>query len=436
MTDALIRAPVRLGRRTIGRLVILALVAAAAFLLIPPLRPQVLQQSTGVINVEVPVRVFDGDRFVDNLALSDFEIFENGKPQTIAAFYFVRKTIVQKEEAPALETGRPSAAPPAAKTAPKTARTIVLQFEVLEPMPKIDEAMDYFFNEVLQPGDAVMVVTPRGSYNLKPETLARDPRPAIAKQIKDRLRADILAGASDYRRLLGTLRDINMMPLDPDQKLARVSEVIRQFRDRLGINRRSLRQLAKGLKALEGQKYVFLFYQRELVPLPSIGQFGDESLDSSEASLADASDADAYRTSEVTPKLIKQIFSDASVTANLIYLTQSRIASVMTAAGSDVEGQTAGSAAQGANLGGTRIKDISASIFSSLGEVAKATGGIADTSTNALASFRKAVTASENYYLLYYVPTDYKADGTFREITVRVKGKGYRVSNRAGYFAN
>jgi VWFA-related protein len=420
----------RRARRALPALTVLA---AAAFLALS-LRPQEISHTTGVVNVEVPVRVFDGDRFVDNLALSDFEIFENGKPQRIVAFYFVRKTSVQKQE-----TGVPRenvAAPPEKENSPKTARTIVLQFEVVEPTPKIDDAMDYFFNEVIQPGDAVTVVTSRGSYHLKPETLAQGSRPEIAKQIKGKLRADILAGAADYKRLLGTLRDINAMPIDTDQKLERTGEVIRQLRDRLGINRRSLQQLAKGLKALEGQKYVFLFYQKELVPLPSVGQFGDESIDSSEASLSDASDADAYRTSEVTPKLIKQIFSDASVTANLIYLTQTRISGVSTAAGSDVEQQLGGSTAQSANLGGTRMKDLSASIFSSLWEVAKATGGVAESSGNPFSSFRKAVTATENYYLLYYVPSDYKADGTFREITVKVKEKGYRVSNRAGYFAN
>ncbi len=83
--------------------------------------------------------------------------------------------------------------------------------------------------------------------------------------------------------MLGSLRDIAAPALDADQKLERTSGFVRQLRDRLGINRRSLRKLAQGLKALEGQKYVFLFYQKELVPLPSVGQFGDESLDSSEA---------------------------------------------------------------------------------------------------------------------------------------------------------
>jgi len=65
-----------------------------------------------------------------------------------------------------------------------------------------------------------------------------------------------------------------------------------------------------------------------------------------------------------------------------------------------------------------------------------ASGGITESSANALAAFKKTVTASENYYLLYYVPSEYKADGKFKEIKVTVRGKHYQVSNRSGYIAN
>jgi hypothetical protein len=49
---------------------------------------------------------------------------------------------------------------------------------------------------------------------------------------------------------------------------------------------------------------------------------------------------------------------------------------------------------------------------------------------------RSAVAASENYYLLYYTPRDYKADGQFRSLQVKVKGGGYRMSHRLGYIAD
>ncbi|MCX6563848.1 MAG: hypothetical protein NTU60_09610 [Candidatus Aminicenantes bacterium] len=64
-----------------------------------------------------------------------------------------------------------------------------------------------------------------------------------------------------------------------------------------------------------------------------------------------------------------------------------------------------------------------------------ASGGITESSANALAVFRKTVTAPENYYLLYYVPSEYKADGKFKKIKVTVKGNHYQVSNRSGYIA-
>jgi VWFA-related protein len=377
-----------------------------------------LRQFAGVVNVEVPVRVFDGDRFVDNLTIGDFELLENGQPQKIVAIYRVQKTRIQNEE---------SAVPAAGKPVPKTKRTIVMEFELLDPAPKIDDAMDYFFNEVLEPDDNLTIVTPQQTYRFKPEALARLPRPEIARQLKAKLRKDIIAGARDYKWLLRDIRDTLKMPLDPDLKMHLLGDYVRRLRDRLRINPAALQQLAQALKTVQGQKYVFLFYEREIVSDISslFGNFGDESLPSEERSLADMAAADALRTPELTPAAIQQIFSDASITANFIYLTQSK----MNAAGLDGELQRGGDASP-------PVKDVSSPIYGAFREMARATGGITDASGNPFSGFRKAVTASENYYLLYYVPPNYQPDGKFREIKVNVKGRSYRVTHRAGYFAN
>ena len=89
-----------------------------------------------------------------------------------------------------------------------------------------------------------------------------------------------------------------------------------------------------------------------------------------------------------------------------------------------------------AGSGAPRTSDLSASIYSLFREMAHTTGGISESSGNPLSAFRKAVAASENYYLLFYSPANYQADGKFQEIKVVVKGKQFRVTNRAGYFAN
>jgi hypothetical protein len=68
--------------------------------------------------------------------------------------------------------------------------------------------------------------------------------------------------------------------------------------------------------------------------------------------------------------------------------------------------------------------------------MAKASGGFVESSFRPDLLFEKAVEASESYYLLYYAPKEYAGDGSFMEIKVKVKGKGYKVVHRLGYFAN
>lgn len=377
--------------------------------------PQELHHAAGVINVEVPVRVFDGDRFVGDLALQDFEVLEDGRPQKIAALYLIRKGDVQKEEKPA-----PSAETPA----PKTGRTIVLQFQITEPDPKLEEAVNFFFDQVLQPEDSLTVITPRATYRFDPEALGRLPRRDVARRLNDKLRKDILAGAADYRRLLSDIRDIERTPLDPDEKLQMLSEVYRQLRDRAEISKPALARMAKALKAQEGQKFVFLFYEKELVKSASFGNFGDETLPAEERVLDDMAATELRRIPSVNTKEIERIFSDASITVHFIYLTQSK----MNAAGLGVEELRRDQ--------GRATRDLSPSLFTSFREMAEATGGVSEASANPFAAFKKAATATENYYLLYYVPDDYRADGRFKEIEVTVKDKRFRVAHRAGYFAN
>ena len=376
----------------------LILLIAVGFLLSLAI-PQELQHVTGVVNVEVPVRVFDGDKFVDDLTINDFAVFEDGQPQKIAALYMIRKTKVQKEEA---------AGPAATTPVPKTGRHIVLLFEVNDPLPKLNEALDFFFSEVLQPEDTLTVTTPRKTYHLKPETFAHVPRTEVARQLKEKLRPDIVAGASEYRSILRDIRDlVNDFNVDEDLKEQMLLEYIRRLRDRIGLDESRLRAFAQTLKVQEGQKYVFLFYQRERVVLPPLSDFASTEL---------------RRSLDFNTKDIERIFADASLTVHLIYLTQTTTSAL------EITDQMRGSTLD--------TKDLSENIYGAFKEMAQATGGITEATGNALASFQKAVTASENYYILYYAPVGYRADGKFKEIRVTVKGKSYRVTNRAGYFAN
>ena len=56
--------------------------------------PHQEQHSVTVRNIEVPVRVFVDQQFVDNLTIDDFEIYENGILQKIEALYLANKNSI------------------------------------------------------------------------------------------------------------------------------------------------------------------------------------------------------------------------------------------------------------------------------------------------------------------------------------------------------
>ena len=56
------------------------------------------QHESVVVNIEVPVRVFKKNAFVDGLTLRDFEVFEDGIPQKIEAIYLIRNRKILNEE--------------------------------------------------------------------------------------------------------------------------------------------------------------------------------------------------------------------------------------------------------------------------------------------------------------------------------------------------
>jgi hypothetical protein len=85
---------------------------------------------------------------------------------------------------------------------------------------------------------------------------------------------------------------------------------------------------------------------------------------------------------------------------------------------------------------GIRMEEHSEDIFNIFNDMAVATGGLTMSSANPEYLFKSAFDASENYYLIYYSPKDYKADFEFKNIKVKVKAGKYRVTHRLGYFAN
>ena len=387
------------GKRSLAASFGLALLAATGLAGQTGGSPQ--QHESVVINIEVPVRVLKKDAFVDGLTLADFEVYEDGVRQPVEAVYLIKNKQVLREEKAA------GASPPS----PAKVRHYVLYLDFKEYFPKVGEAVDFFFTEVIGAGDSLFVITPAKTYRFKSEALSLVPRQKIADRLKGKLKTDIQLGNSSYRNLM---RDFYRLEEEEyPSELAEVKERLlfeqaRQMRDLTEVTESQVLAVADSLKSLEGEKHVFLVFQKDVLP---------------DHGFSDDFQMELLKPVGFDVEKIKRIFSDASITVHFLYITK-----------------TPAFAINASRVGGPsaafRMQDLSADVFAVFKEVAKATGGLAESTTNPSFALRQAAEASGNYYLLYYRPVAYRADGRFQKIEIRVKGEGLTVAHRLGYIAD
>ena len=390
----------------------------------------ILVEKSLVVNIEIPVRVFKDGEFVDSLNLKDFEVWEDGVPQKAEAVYLIKKDTVERKE----EEKK--------KFSPQTERTFFLLFEMHEYDPKLSKSIDEFVQDVLLPNDNLIAVTPENTYRLKDKGLEIKPREDIAEELKSLLRKDVISGSAEYRSALHDLEEVAKIlssAFAPGDDQARILAQISDGRTMMGleldaaislyvayleklevlreVNQLRLLDFAEYLKTRDGQNYVFFFYQREFIP-----QIDPKYLMQSESmfqhiggdmSILLKSANTQYRDVTVDIKKVSEAYADASTAVHFLYITR-----------------------QPEYIPGVYFAERSSDIFTPFLEMSKASGGFAESSANPDYLFKKAVAASENYYLLYYAPKNYTGDGKFKTIKVRVKGKGHKVIHRLGYFSN
>jgi hypothetical protein len=418
-------------------LVLLAFALAAAAVSAGAFLPQDIRHETTAINIEVPVRVFKDGAFVDGLAMSDFEVLEDGKPQKIEAFYLVKRRIIERREE-------------AKEFAPRTARHFFLFFEIGDYDARLSEALDYFVRTVLLPGDNLTIVTPMKTYRMKGELFHLVGRDRTYAQVVGLLRRDIQIGYSESRAILAEMTDLaRVMASDVrfrgpvaeaalltfaepavglqvespyqgvalEEQLARYGSLLERLSNLRVVDENKLLAFAAHLKELEGQKSVFFFYQREFIPkidprvVDLLATKYSERPDITQA--LDTIFGLQRRESSLNVDVVTKPYADASAAVHFLFVTR-----------------------PAEQFEGMRMEERSEDIFGPFREMARATGGFSESSANIAAAMRAAVEASENYYLLYYTPAGSRADGRFRRLTVRVRNGAYRVSHRLGYIAD
>ncbi len=387
-----------------------------------------IQEETLVINVEVPVRVFEGNTFVDDLTIEDFEVYEDGKLQKTEAVYLIKKKSIERRE----EKKR---------FAPRTSRHFYLWFEISEYMPRISQAIKYFFDNVFFSGDNLVIITPLRAYHLRDQALEMSSGDVITNQLIGIIRRDATAGNAEYRAALRDLREIISIietEAEEDRKPAQeiedsapnyfkagsleevvqlYSTVVTKIENLRTLDKQKFLDFAKIMKEKEGQKHIFLFYEREFMPqlqpntiIKFMAQFQDKpALQHNLSSLFETYTRDI----SVDVEKVKEAFADSSLSIHFLFLKN-----------------------MAESRPGIQLQERSEDIYRMFRQMAQSTGGLTESTADPVFAFKRAVEAFENYYLLYYTPVNYKKDGKFKKIEVRVRGKKFTVTHRAGYFAN
>jgi len=358
-------------------------------------------------------------------------LYEDGKLQKIEALYLAKKTQIERKQV-------------YKDFVPQLSRSFYLLFQLLDYNPRLAEAIDYLFEHVLLPEDTLTIMTPMKNYTLSKQAfLSRwtfDPKKSFSKELQSIIKKDTKIGSSHYRSLLRNLRmlvrslsvgdrgaqsnimfelesDISSTLSSPYLLLSRYKTTLQTMEELRVVDEKIFIKFAESLKKQKGQKNVLFFYQREFRPEihPNvINQMMSVYQDRPNIT-SDLHDLFQFYQRHVTldSNKIKQAFADSSILFNFIFMNK-----------------------EPGNISGIYMREQSEDIFSAFSEIAKATGGVVDTSQDPAYAFKKAIEISESYYLLYYSPTDYEKDGKFKRIKVKTKDKDYLVTHRLGYFAD
>jgi VWFA-related protein len=369
--------------------------------------PQQISHEVRVVNIAVPVRVYSGGHFVDSLKLGDFEVFEDGKPQTVQSVYYIQKNEVKRGETPPR-----TAAPP-------TARHFVLLFEMSEFLPEIDTAIDYFFDNVFAGGDTLDVVTARTTHRLREDISSKALREKTKSEIKSKIRTDSQIQGGEVKTLVREMT----LNLEEDNLDAYEANLHRLEAMR-AVDEKRMLAFAESLRSRPGAKHVFLFLQREMIPAftPRIltERLSDAGSDVQFKLISLMTHF--YRDMIVDRTAIARAFSDASIDVHFLFVTKE--------AGNPGIDATNFNAIQM-----SKLEEHSEDIFKAFSEIAAATGGISYSSANIAGLMKTAAEASDSYYLLYYQPKEYVEDGKFHSLTVKIKAGDFQVTHRAGYIA-
>jgi VWFA-related protein len=358
--------------------------------------------------VEVDATVVDrkGD-FVGNLQASDFQLFEDGKPQTIASFGLVRIPI-ERPETP-LFARQPIEPDVQSNDKPFDGRVYMIVLDGLHtsPMytPWVRSAAKRFIQSSIGANDVAAVVSTQGSAS---QDFTGNKRLLLAAV--DRFMGNALQSAT-LNKIEDLSRQQAMSAMDPTPK--DFDDLQRAFNASATL--RTIRQLADFMSGVRGRRKALVLFS-EGIDYDITDVMGNQGasgvIDDSRDAIGAATRSNVSIYSVDPRGLSAEGGFDASMQGPPVDVDPSY------------------------HLDSTGLQNEARLQQDSLRLLSDETGGIAAVNSNDFASaFDRIRSDNSNYYVLGYYPTNERRDGKFRKIDVKVSRPGVEVRFRQGYMA-
>lgn len=370
--------------------------------------------------VEVDAIVTDEQgRFVPDLRKEEFQIFEDGKPQTIASFGLV-EIPVERSERP-LFASAPIEPDVESNELPFAGRVYVLILDDLHTAPLrsqlVKRAARQFIDRHLGANDLMAVVSTSGRSGGTQEFTGnkRLLLAAVDQLIGQKLESATIARNTEYFRGSSTGR------------VADPLEMERGFNARSTL--RAVKQVADWLGGVHGRRKTILFIS-EGIDYDITDMFNNRSassiIDDTREAIAAAtrSNVSIYA---IDSRSLTGFADDAIAIEVGIFADQ--------LPGRQVDDGTSTST-QKPGIGTGGLRDELRLSQDSLRTIADQTNGFAAVNSNDFRSaFERIVNENSSYYVLAYYPPSNRRDGKFHRIEVRTSRRGLSVRARRGYMA-
>ena len=375
---------------------------------------------TGVQVVEVDVRVFDADgRFITNLTRDDFELVENGEPQTIEALHVVGAD----PATPAATAAHP--APRSTGTRPAAPKTWIFLFDLnhLSPGGGFDrarKAVADFIRDRFSDGDMAGILAGERMINNRLTSVKRELLDAV-QQVKPR--------AGNRMRLLELTREW--------PRLLDFEEAVRIARNEVGVVARAVSRACN-----DDPDYCKLGDPEAPVRAKSI-RIQQEVHRAATETLSALNGLASGLARMPGPKTVV-FLSDGFVSQDLESSVRSVVGQV-TRAGARVYAIDVRGLNRTANAG-IIDQEFDDDVFDAglkfdtradgPNSLAVDSGGLMIRNENNIGrALERVAEDSGRYYVLAYQPSNPNLDGSYRPIQVKVRREGVRVRARRGYLA-